>query len=284
MSCSLGTVAFGALLALAGCKRENAEGAQPSPNPALPAAAAPSASTAPTPAAAPPASARAADAKPDLLETSAGPVRITPVYHGTLRLEFGGRVIYVDPHQVSALPESPKADLVLITDIHKDHYDPEALGKVQQPSTAIIAPPVVVEKEPRARAIKNGERATVSGIGIEAVPMYNLKRGPKPGALFHDKGRGNGYILTLGGRRVYLAGDTECTDEMRALQNIDVAFVPMNLPYTMPPEEAAECVKAFRPKIVYPYHYRGSDLAVFQAALTGVPGVEVRLRDWYGGA
>jgi dienelactone hydrolase len=120
----------------------------------------------------------------------------------------------------------------------------------------------------------------VAGISIEAVPMYNLQRGPAAGQLFHPKGRGNGYVLTLGAKRVYIAGDTECTDEMRALKGIDIAFIPMNLPYTMPPSEAAECVKAFKPKVVYPYHYRGQNPEEFKAALKGEP-VEVRLLNWY---
>ena len=111
---------------------------------------------------------------------------------------------------------------------------------------------------------------------IEAIPAYNLKRGPAPGKLFHDKGRGNGYVLTYGGKRFYFSGDTEGVPEMRALKNIDVAFVCMNLPYTMPPEEAADAVKAFHPKVVIPYHYRGSDLTVFQKALEGT-GIEVRV-------
>ena len=115
----------------------------------------------------------------------------------------------------------------------------------------------------------NGDKKTIEGIEIEAVPMYNLKRGPSAGQLYHDKGRGNGYVLTLGGKRIYIAGDTEGVPEMRALKNIDVAFIPMNLPYTMPPAEAADAVKAFKPKIVYPYHYRGSDLKVFEDALKG---------------
>lgn len=110
--------------------------------------------------------------------------------------------------------------------------------------------------------------------------MYNLVRGPAPGKLYHDKGRGNGYVMTYGGKRFYFSGDTEVTPEMRALKNIDVAFLCMNLPYTMPPEEAAEGLKAFRPKIVVPYHYRGSDLTILQKALVGT-GIEVRLFDMY---
>jgi L-ascorbate metabolism protein UlaG (beta-lactamase superfamily) len=128
--------------------------------------------------------------------------------------------------------------------------------------------------------IANGETKTINGVSIEAVPMYNLQRGPSAGQLFHTKGRGNGYVVTVGGKRLYFAGDTECVPEMKALKNIDVAFIPMNLPYTMPPSEAAECVKAFKPKIAYPYHYMGSDLKQFEDALKG-SGVEVRVRDWY---
>jgi L-ascorbate metabolism protein UlaG (beta-lactamase superfamily) len=128
--------------------------------------------------------------------------------------------------------------------------------------------------------MNNGQTKTIGAWNIEAVPMYNLKRGPSEGKFFHDKGRGNGYILTYGGMRFYIAGDTEGVPEMRALKNIDVAFVPMNLPYTMPPDEAADAVRAFHPKIVYPYHYRGSDLKVFEKAMEG-SGVEVRVRDWY---
>src|SRR4029077_17853895 len=124
---------------------------------------------------------------------------------------------------------------------------------------------------------KNGDKKEVAGISIEAIPMYNMVRCPKPGTFFHDKGRGNGYVLTLGDKRIYIAGDTECTPEMKALKDIDVAFVPMNLPYTMPPNEAADCGKAFKPKAVYPYHYMGSDLKQFQAALNG-SGVDVRIR------
>jgi L-ascorbate metabolism protein UlaG (beta-lactamase superfamily) len=132
-----------------------------------------------------------------------------------------------------------------------------------------------------ATVINNGESKILEGIKVEAIPMYNLVRGPSAGKLYHDKGRGNGYILTIGGKRVYISGDTECTPEMKALKNIDVAFVCMNLPYTMPPEEAAECVRAFRPKIVYPYHYRNSDLNVLAKALKSERGIEVRMRNWY---
>jgi L-ascorbate metabolism protein UlaG (beta-lactamase superfamily) len=183
--------------------------------------------------------------------------------------------------------------MILITDIHEDHFSPEVIAKIRKAgiSTTIIAPEAVAKSLTETTVMHNGEmRKMLLGIRsnskavtawtIEAVPMYNLKRGPAPGQLYHDKGRGNGYVLTYGGMRFYFAGDTEGIPEMRALKNIDVAFIPMNLPYTMPPEEAADAVKEFHPKIVYPYHYQGSDLKVFQSALEGT-GIEVRLRDWY---
>jgi L-ascorbate metabolism protein UlaG (beta-lactamase superfamily) len=151
---------------------------------------------------------------------------------------------------------------------------------VPKPGPPLLAPAAAAEKNESLTDMANGETKTVAGISIEAVPMYNLQRGPSAGQLFHTKGRGNGYVLTLGSKRVYVAGDTECTDEMRALKNIDIAFVPMNLPYTMPPAEAAGCVKAFKPKVVYPYHYRGQNPEEFRDALKGEP-VEVRLLNWY---
>ncbi|MBV9181761.1 MAG: MBL fold metallo-hydrolase, partial [Acidobacteria bacterium] len=174
----------------------------------------------------------------------------------------------------------PKADLVLITDIHGDHMDPDSIKAIEKTGTEILAPPAVVQTVTTGKAIANGETRTWQDWTIQAIPAYNLKRGPVPGKLFHDKGRGNGYLLTYGGKRFYFSGDTEGVPEMRALTNIDVAFVCMNLPYTMPPDEAAEAVKAFHPRIVIPYHYRGSDLSIFQKALEH-SGIEVRLLNWY---
>jgi L-ascorbate metabolism protein UlaG (beta-lactamase superfamily) len=158
--------------------------------------------------------------------------------------------------------------------------DTNTIRSVSKPTTEIWAPPAVVETVTTAKPISNGETKHWGDWTIEAVPMYNLKRGPAPGKLYHEKGRGNGYVLTYGGKRFYFSGDTENIPEMRALKDIDVAFVCMNLPYTMPPDEAAEAVKAFHPKIVIPYHYKGSDLTVFQKGLEGA-GIEVRLLDWY---
>ena len=212
--------------------------------------------------------------------TSAGPVKVTPLNHASTLIEAGGKVIYLDPAKPVAFSGQPKADLILITDIHGDHMDPDSIKEISKAGTEILAPSAVVQTVTTAKLIANGETKSWQDWTIEAIPAYNLKRGPAPGKLFHDKGRGNGYVLTYGGKRFYFSGDTEGVPEMRALKNIDVAFVCMNLPYTMPPDEAAEAVKAFHPKIVIPYHYRGSDLAVFQKGLEGT-GIEVRLLDWY---
>ena len=266
----------------AGCERKPAPQATPEP--------APHESVAPPPlpvasvsASAPAPAGQAPAAVTDTLETSAGPVTVTPIHHGTLALGFSGKTIVIDPFSKAPAGSLPKADLVLITDIHQDHYDPEAITAVRKADTVFVAPPVVAEKLSGAKALKNGEKLELLGVHIEAVPMYNKKRGPEPGKLFHDKGRGNGYLLGFGDKKVYVSGDTECTSEMKALKKVDLAFVCMNLPYTMPPEEAAECVKAFKPAVVIPFHYRGSDLKVFQSALADTKGVEVRIRDFYAG-
>ncbi len=223
----------------------------------------------------------AAAVAPDTIPASGGDITIQPINHATLQVTHAGHVIDVDPVGQADFGTLPPPDIVLVTDIHGDHLDPATVAKLKKPTTTIVAPAAAAAKLEGAIVMKNGETKTVDGVTIEAVPMYNLQRGPSAGQLYHDKGRGNGYIVTLGGKRLYFAGDTECTPEMKALKNIDVAFIPMNLPYTMPPSEAAECVKAFKPKIVYPYHYRGQNLEEFASALKG-SGVDVRIRDWYG--
>jgi L-ascorbate metabolism protein UlaG (beta-lactamase superfamily) len=213
-------------------------------------------------------------------DTSAGPVKITPIFHASLLIEAAGKTIYLDPAKPANFTGLPPADLILITDIHGDHMDPASIAAISKPGTQIMAPPAVVKTVTSASPISNGDTETWGDWTIEAIPMYNLKRGPSPGTLYHDKGRGNGYVLTYGAKRFYFSGDTEGIPEMRALKNIDVAFVCMNLPYTMPPDEAANAVKAFHPKMVIPYHYRGSDLSVFAKGLEGT-GIEVRILDWY---
>ncbi len=217
---------------------------------------------------------------PQIFETATGPVKITPIYHASTLVEAGGTAIYVDPAKPAKFAGYPRADLILITHTHPDHMDAGSIAEVSKPGTEILAPQTVIETVTSAKLIANGDTKSWHNWTIEAVPAYNLKRGPAPGKLFHPKGDFNGYILSYGGKRFYFSGDTEGVPEIRALKNIDVAFVCMNLPYTMPPEEAAEAVKAFHPKIVIPYHYRGSDLSVFKKGLEG-SRIEVRLLDWY---
>ncbi len=216
-------------------------------------------------------------------QTSKGPVKITPVYHASLEIEAGGKIIIIDPAKPANFAGLPQADLILITDIHGDHLDADMIKAESKEGVQIIAPAAVAKTVTSAKVIGNGEKTTWGDWSIEAVPMYNLKRGPSEGKLFHDKGRGNGYVLTYGGKRFYFSGDTEAIPEMRALKNIDVAFICMNLPYTMTPEEAADAVKAFHPKVAIPYHYKGQDTAVFKKALDGT-GIDVRLLDWYPSA
>ena len=228
-------------------------------------------------------------------DTSAGPVKITPIYHATVLIETPGVAIYVDPAKPAPLDDLPTAQLILITDVHPDHMDAGALftlGNTGARGTQVIAPPAVLQdakfaksiydNTSGAKALSNGEStmAVRNTWTVEAVPMYNITRKMPSGEAYHVKGRGNGYILTYGGKRFYFSGDTEGTPEMRALKDIDVAFVCMNVPYTMTPEEAADAVRAFHPKVVIPYHYQGSDPAVFQKALEGT-GIEVRLLDFY---
>jgi L-ascorbate metabolism protein UlaG (beta-lactamase superfamily) len=217
----------------------------------------------------------------DTIQAKGGPITIQPITHAALQLKYGNQVITVDPTTMGGDYNAlAKADIILVTDIHGDHLDPGTIEKASKTGTTVVIPSAAASQVKYGTTISNGEKKTIKGIEIEAVPMYNLQRGPSAGQLFHTKGRGNGYVVTLGDKRIYVAGDTECTPDMKALKNIDVAFVPMNLPYTMPPNEAADCVKAFKPKIVYPYHYMGSDLKVFADALKG-SGVDVRVRDWY---
>src|SRR5271163_4776212 len=147
--------------------------------------------------------------EPQVFATSAGPVKITPLYHASTLIEAGGKTIYLDPAEPAKLAGLPKADLILITDIHGDHMDPDSIKEVSKAETEIFAPPAVVVTVTTGKPIANGETKNWQGWTIEAIPAYNLKRGPEAGKLFHDKGRGNGYVLTYGGKRFYFSGDTE---------------------------------------------------------------------------
>jgi len=257
---------------------------QPSPTQAPPSSAmgqAPSASALASGAPAAPVSPRATDRFP----TNKGELAVVPLEHASVLFQWHGEAIYVDPTASAVADASlPKADVVFITDIHPDHLDPAGLDRLRKDGTVIVGPKAVADKtadKPKVDVVMaNGDTRQVLDVVATAVPMYNLKRGPSAGQLYHDKGRGNGYELAFDNVRVYLSGDTECTVEMKALEKIDVAFVCMNLPYTMPPAEAAECIAAFKPKVVMPYHYRGSDLGDLDKGLAG-KGIEIRKREWY---
>jgi L-ascorbate metabolism protein UlaG (beta-lactamase superfamily) len=204
---------------------------------------------------------------------------ITFVAHSTLWLTYGSTVIHVDPvSQFADYTSLPKADIVLVTHEHSDHLDPGAIDAIRKPTTTVIVTAKCAGKVPGAVVLHNDESKSVSGIRIEAVPAYNLVHMRAPGSPYHPRGEGNGYVLSLGERRVYVAGDTENTREMKALKGIDIAFLPMNLPYTMTPEMVFDAAKSFRPKILYPYHFGDTDTTKIQALLAGETGIDVRIR------
>jgi L-ascorbate metabolism protein UlaG (beta-lactamase superfamily) len=225
----------------------------------------------------------------DILQTKLGALSIQPVQHASVVLSVNGKIIYADPSGGAkyfkgiSLP-----DIILITDIHGDHFDTATLAGLADAHTILVVPQVVADKlsgssKSKVVVLKNGETTEQLGISIMAIPMYNLPESP---TAMHTKGRGNGYVLGIGGKTIYLSGDTQGIPEMRSLKNIDVAFVCMNLPYTMDVKEAADAVLAFKPTIVYPYHYRGrnglSDVNAFKNLVeSGDKHIEVRLRNWY---
>ena len=215
----------------------------------------------------------------DKIKTSAGDLIITFVGHGTIMMSFGGRIIHVDPViQMADYTKMPKADLILITHEHPDHFDLNAINLIKTAKTKIVTTETVARQISDTNIMKYGDVRTIEGLRIEAVPAYNLVNMRSPGNPFHPKGIGNGYIITFGNKRLYIAGDTENTPEMKNLKDIDVAFLPMNLPYTMTPEMVADAAKAFRPKILYPYHYGKTDTAKLTELLKDTPGIEVRIR------
>ena len=224
----------------------------------------------------------------DVQQTSRGELRITPLYHGSVMFEFGGKVIYVDPWSQGDFTGLAMGDLIVVTHTHGDHLDLPQINKLKKPETIIVGPTAVIDTLNcfpgcgQAVIVNDSDKKTVMGIDIEGVPMYNLVNGSTPEMPYHHKGIGSGYILNFGDTRVYLSGDTECTPEVKALKNITVAFLAMNPPRTASPLEAAECVKAFKPKIVYPYHYRGAKPQDFADALKDTKGVEVRVRKLEG--
>ena len=216
----------------------------------------------------------------DVIQTSAGDLMITFIGHGTLMFTFQGKNIHIDPYsKVADFAQLPKADIVLITHEHGDHLDPEALANVRTDETKVVLTEICAQQVEGGTVMRNGDTHTIDGVTIEAVPAYNIVHKRENGQPFHPKGVGNGYIVTFGDTRVYVAGDTENTSEMKGLQDIDCAFLPMNLPYTMTPEMVADAAKVFRPKILYPYHYGNTDTSRLEELLGGEEGIEVRIRN-----
>jgi L-ascorbate metabolism protein UlaG (beta-lactamase superfamily) len=229
----------------------------------------------------------------DRINTDSGDLVIHPVSHATFVMQWSGKTIYVDPvGGAKPFADLPTPDLVLVTHAHFDHFDPKSLEAVvpAEVQVILVAPKTVTEKLPKAlrdritmKTLANGEKTEAARIAIEAVPAYNTTPGKEK---FHPKGRDNGYVLTMGGNKVYVAGDTEDTPEMRALKGIDIACLPMNLPYTMSVEKAAEAIRAFKPKVVYPYHFRSgdgtkADMEKLKRLVGADSGVEIRVRNWY---
>jgi L-ascorbate metabolism protein UlaG (beta-lactamase superfamily) len=215
----------------------------------------------------------------DAIKTAAGDLEITFIGHGSLMMKFGGKIIHIDPFStLGDYSKMPKADLILITHEHYDHLDSAAIDKVRTKDTKIVLSEIGAGKLSGGIAMKNGDVRTLMGIKIEAVPAYNQVHKRDTGQPFHPKGQGNGYILTFGDKRVYIAGDTENIPEMKALRNIDIAFLPMNLPYTMTPEMVVDAAQTFKPKVLYPYHYGDTDTSRITALLKNNNDIEVRIR------
>jgi L-ascorbate metabolism protein UlaG (beta-lactamase superfamily) len=216
----------------------------------------------------------------DVIPTAAGDLTISFIGHGTLMFAFDGKVIHVDPVGREAdYSTMPDADLVLVTHEHGDHLDPDAIAAIRTERTVVVYSRSCEGRVDGAVVMENGETRTEHGIGIEAVPAYNIQHMRSSGQPYHPKGNGNGYVMTFGDTRVFIAGDTENTPEMMALEDIDIAFLPMNLPYTMTPEMVAEAATAFRPKVLYPYHFGRTDPDELVELLEGVEGIEVRIRE-----
>lgn len=235
----------------------------------------------------------------DRIAATGGDIEITPMVHSSVQLEYAGKVIQVDPWSLGGLSQAKPADLILVSDDPGHHLDPKAIQQLRKPGAPVVLPPAAQSKFPDGTALAMGESKTFAGISVEAIPAYDIK----PGEPSHPKGKANGYLVTLGGKRIYFAGVTECVAEVRALKNIDVAFMPMNLPLDrMTPAATAECVKAIKPKVVYLNHYNNdyatrltnpratvpagendriaASLQALRDALQGLP-IEVRMGNWY---
>jgi len=215
----------------------------------------------------------------DSITTSAGELKITFVGHGTLIFTFNGRVIHVDPYgRLADYSKLPKADIILITHEHSDHFDAQVIEMLWTDKTTLILTETCAKKVTDGIIMKNGDVQTVQGLKIEAVPAYNIVHTRGDGQPFHPQGIGNGYIITFGDKRVYVAGDTENIPEMKTVKKIDVIFLPMNLPYTMTPEMVTDVAKMLNPKILYPYHYGNTDTSKLVELLKDYKEIDVRIR------
>ena len=216
----------------------------------------------------------------DTVQTKSGDLEITFIGHGTLMMAFDGKIIHVDPFsRVGDYSQLPDADVVLVTHHHGDHLDLEALKQIRTDKTVVIITEKCAEKVQGGTVMKNGDVRSIGDLVVEAVPAYNLVHKRDNGGPFHPKGEGNGYVVTFGDKRVYIAGDTENTPEMKALKDIDIAFLPMNLPYTMTPEMVADAAIAFKPKVLYPYHFGETDPAKLVELLKDHKEIEIRIRE-----
>ncbi|MCS7281009.1 MAG: MBL fold metallo-hydrolase [Desulfobacterota bacterium] len=216
----------------------------------------------------------------DVIRTARGDLTIHFIGHGSLMMEWQNKVIHIDPYgKMADYSKLPKADLILITHHHPDHFDPDAIAKIKKNDTVIVYTKKCEERLKGGIVIANGERKTVLGIPIQAVPAYNLVHKRETGVPFHPKGEGNGYVLTFEDVRIYVAGDTENIPEMKDLKGIDIAFLPMNLPYTMTPEMVKDAALMIRPKVLYPYHFGETDPTRIVELLKDHPEIEVRIRD-----
>lgn len=214
----------------------------------------------------------------DIITTSAGDVELYFIGHGSLMFKWGEFVIHIDPVSSSGnYSNLPKADLILVTHEHYDHLDPDLIAKLRKEQTVMLSNQASASTVKWAQAMKPGEVRNVNKITVEAIPAYNILHERAKGQPFHPKGVGNGYVLTIGGKRFYIAGDTENIPEMKQLKNIDVAFLPMNLPYTMTPEMVADAARSFRPGILYPYHFSDTDTRKIIELLKDT-NIEVRIR------
>jgi len=215
----------------------------------------------------------------DVVKTAGGKLEITFIGHGTLMFRFGGKIIHVDPSsRLTDYSKLPQADMILLTHEHRDHLDLKALDNLRADKTKLILTKNCAQQVNGGIIMQNGDVKTVDGLKIEAVPAYNLVHMHSEGVPFHPKGNGNGYVITFGDIRIYVAGDTENIPEMKQLKDIDVAFLPMNLPYTMTPEMVADAARAFKPKVLYPYHYGKTAPSKLIELMKDTPDVEIRIR------